>query len=151
MLTPVDIDNIVFKKSAFGGYDIKEVEAFLEKVRDDYDIIYKEHSELKDKNINLQEVVGYYKSIEDGISQTVTNAQGSADDIIRNAEKEAETIIKAAEVEAKKRIEQINVEIQRKESEFEDKKKQIQMYRIRIEAMIQAQVKILEDISNENI
>ena len=37
MLTPTEIDNKTFKKAAIGGYDVNDVEAFLEKVITDYE------------------------------------------------------------------------------------------------------------------
>ena len=40
MLTPIDIDNKVFKKAKLGGYDIKDVEDFLVLVMNDYEKLY---------------------------------------------------------------------------------------------------------------
>ena len=42
MLTPIDIDNKVFKKAKIGGYDIKDVEDFLVLVMSDYEKLYRE-------------------------------------------------------------------------------------------------------------
>ena len=49
MLTPVDIENKVFKKAKIGGYDIDDVEDFLEKIIDDYETLYKKANEAKDE------------------------------------------------------------------------------------------------------
>ena len=46
MLTPKDIENKVFKKSTFGGYEINEVENFLEEVIVDYEMLVKSNEEL---------------------------------------------------------------------------------------------------------
>ena len=70
MLTPVDVENKVFKKAKLGGYDINDVEDFLEKLIVDYEAVFKEVTELKDKCENLQESVKYYKSLEQGIEPT---------------------------------------------------------------------------------
>ena len=45
MLTPVDIENKVFKKAKIGGYDIDDVEDFLEKIIEDYETLYKKANE----------------------------------------------------------------------------------------------------------
>mgnify|MGYP001855096597 CR=1 FL=1 len=145
MLTPVDIDNKTFKKTKIGGYDIADVEDFLVKVMEDYEFLYKENSELKEKLYNIENSVSYYKSIEDGINKTVENAQSSADDIKAAAQKEAERIKQQAEADARNSLESLKMEIAKKEFELEEKKKQMQIYRIKVSSMLEAQLKILND------
>ena len=145
MLTPVDIDNKTFKKTKIGGYDIADVEDFLVKVMEDYEFLYKKNSELKEKLYNIENSVSYYKSIEDGINKTVENAQSSADDIKAAAQKEAERIKQQAEADARNSLESLKMEIAKKEFELEEKKKQMQIYRIKVSSMLEAQLKILND------
>lgn len=145
MLTPIDIDNKVFKKTKLGGYDVKDVENFLLIVMGDYEKLYKENAELRDKVNAMQESVSYYKSIEEGIKQTVENAQASADDIKETAKRDAESIIKEAEIDSKRKLEDLQKQIIRAEADFEDKKKQMQIYKIRVTSMLEAQLKILND------
>lgn len=145
MLTPVDIDNKTFKKVKFGGYDINDVEEFLVDVMNSYENLYKENSELKDKVAVMQESVSYYKSLEDGVSKTIENAQTAADEIRKATEKEAEIIKKEAKLEAKKEVEEIKEEIVKKQVELEEVKKQIQIYKIKVTSMLEAQLKILKE------
>ena len=49
MYTPIDLENINFKKTAF-GYDKDEVMEFVENIYKDFDKLYKENLTLKDKN-----------------------------------------------------------------------------------------------------
>lgn len=145
MLTPVDIDNKTFKKVKFGGYDINDVEEFLVDVMNSYETVYKENSELKDKITIMEESVSYYKSLEDGVSKTIENAQTAADEIRKAAEREAEVIKKEARLEAEKEIEEIKEEITKKQLELEEAKKQIQIYKIKVKSMLEAQLQILDD------
>ena len=145
MLTPVDIDNKTFKKVKFGGYDINDVEEFLVDVMNSYETLYKENSELKDKITIMQESVSYYKSLEDGVSKTIENAQTAADEIRKASEREAEVIKKEARLEAEKEIEEIKEEIVKKQIELEEAKKQIQIYKIKVTSMLEAQLKIIDD------
>ena len=145
MLTPIDIDNKVFKKAKIGGYDIKDVENFLLIVMGDYEKLYKENAELRDKVNAMQESVSYYKSIEEGLKQTVENAQASADDIKESAKRDAESIRKEAEVESKRNLEDLQKQILKAEAELEDKKKQMQIYKIRVSSMLQAQLNIINE------
>lgn len=145
MLTPIDIDNKVFKKTRIGGYDIKDVENFLLIIMGDYEKLYKENAELRDKVNTMQESVSYYKSLEEGIKQTVENAQASADDIKETAKRDAESIRKEAEVDSKRSLEDLQKQIIRAEADLEDKKKQMQIYKIRVTSMLEAQLKILNE------
>lgn len=158
MLTPVDIENKVFKKTKFSGYDINDVEDYLEKIIVDYEKLYKENLEMKDKMDNLQESVAYYKSLEVGIDQTVGNAQAEAESIKNDALNLADKIKKDAMkevVEYKKNeeerlalaLEDLKKQIMSKEVELEEVKKQMQIYKVKTVAMLEAQIKILnEDI-----
>ena len=145
MLTPNDIENKVFKKSKMKGYDIDDVEDFLEQLLADYEAIYKENAEIKDKFNAMQESISYYKSVEEGINKTIENAQSTADNMKEVAKREAETIKQEAEADARRHIEELNNEIRRKEELLEDKKKQMQIYRIRVSSMLEAQLKILNE------
>lgn len=151
MLTPLDIDNKTFKKSKLGGYDINDVEEFLVKVMDDYETLYKENAKLRDKTMAMQESVSYYKSIEDGVNKTIENAHETADSIKLAAQKEADAIIQKAELESKGKIDELKLQIARTEAELEEKKKQMQIYNIRVSSMLEAQLKILNEDNNENM
>lgn len=145
MLTPIDIENKVFKKAKFGGYDISDVEDFLESLIVDYENLYKENSELKDKINAIQESVSYYKSIEEGINQTVENAQSMADEIMNKASKEADLVRKEVELATRENLNKLNEEIRAKVYELEEKKKQMQIYKIKVSSMLEAQLKILNE------
>lgn len=145
MLTPNDIENKVFKKSKMKGYDIDDVEDFLEQLLADYESLYKENAEIKDKFNAMQESISYYKSVEEGINKTIENAQSTADNMKEVAKREAETIKQEAEADARRHIEELNNEIRRKEELLEDKKKQMQIYCIRVSSMLEAQLKILNE------
>lgn len=156
MLTPADIENKVFKKVKFNGYDINDVEDYLEKIIVDYEKLFKENLEMKDKMHNLEESVAYYKSIEIGIDQTVGNAQIEADNIKEEATNIADKIKKDAmkEVEEYKKsqeekfalnLEDVKKQIMAKEVELEELKKQMQIYKVKTVAMLEAQIKILKE------
>ena len=145
MLTPIDIDNKSFKKAKIGGYDINDVEDFLVKVMEDYETLYKENAELKDKTSAMQESVSYYKSLEEGVNKSIENAYSEADKLKQEAEQQAELIKKEAELNAKQNLEELKVEILKKEAELEEKKKQLQIYKIKVSSMLEAQLKILNE------
>ena len=60
-------------------------------------------------------------------------------------EREAERIKQQAEADARNSLESLKMEIAKKEFELEEKKKQMQIYRIKVSSMLEAQLKILND------
>lgn len=145
MLTPIDIDNKVFKKAKIGGYDIKDVEDFLVLVMSDYEKLYKENNELRGRVQTLQDSVDHYSSLEAGIDKTVENAQTEADSIKLEAQKQAETIKSSAELDSKQRLEDLQRQIIKAEVDIETKKNQMRIYKIKVQSMLEAQLKILND------
>ena len=59
MLTPVEMQGKSFKSGGL-GYDKKDVEAFFSTVKKDYETLYRENMELKDKVAVLNEGIQYY-------------------------------------------------------------------------------------------
>lgn len=102
MLTPLDIHNKEFKKG-LRGYDIDEVDEFLDEVIKDFEGLYKENLELKEKLQKQQDKITQYKEMEETLQNTMVMVQKMAEEASRNAEKEAELII----WEARKKSEQI--------------------------------------------
>lgn len=145
MLTAENIENKVFKKVKLGGYDINDVEEFLEQVIVDFETLTKENTELKDKCENLQESVKYYKSVEAGIEQTLSNANVEADRIKEMALEEASAIRERKEQEYKNRMGELDLEIKKKEFALEETKKEMQIYKIKVKSMLEAQLKILDE------
>ena len=145
MLTPADIENKVFKKAKLGGYDINDVEDFLEKLIVDYEALFKEITELKDKCENLQESVKYYKSLEQGIEQSINNAKDEAERIKGQALIESQELRERKEKEFKARLAEMDLEIKKQEYDLEEKKKEMQIYRIKVKSMLEAQMKILDE------
>ena len=102
MLTPLDIHNKEFKKS-LRGYEINEVDDFLDEVIKDFESLYKENLDLKEQRQVQKDNLNRYKDMEDTLQSTMFLAQKMAEEAKRNAEKEAELII----WEARKKAEQI--------------------------------------------
>lgn len=117
MLTPVDIENKIFKKVKIGGYDINEVEDFLEEIIVDYESLYKENFDLKDKLEKSEETENYYNTLERGVSKTIENSQKAAEDIKDKAESDAEKIKSDAEFEASRIVDDAKIEAERIKSD----------------------------------
>ena len=49
MITPLDIENKKFTKQMVNGYNVDEVDEFLDQIMQDYETNYKEVNTLKNK------------------------------------------------------------------------------------------------------
>ena len=149
MLTPLDIENKKFAKQKIGGYNCGEVDDFLDELTDEYEKLYKENIALKTNQEELSNNVGEYKNIETTLQNTLIIAQKTADEIQEVAKKQAEQIIKDAEMTAKSTIDEINAQILLKQKELEDMKRQLDVYKAKMESLLISQLEILKDINQD--
>lgn len=146
MITPLDIEKSVLKKSKLGGYEKHSVDEFLDRLGKDYETLYKENIELKDKMSVLNDAITQYKSMEDTLRETLITAQTSADDIKKNANEKADNIIKQAELNSSKIIEEANKSVIEIKSEYETLKKEMEIYKSKLSVLINSQLKTLDEL-----
>lgn len=143
MYTPIELENINFKKAAF-GFDKDEVMEFVETIYKDYDKLYKENLTLKDKNNMLSDAIREYKSMEDALRDTVVTAHSISDEIKKNAHKEAENIVREASVQKDEMIAKANVELDAIKNQIAALKQEFNIYKSKVRSLIQSQIEILE-------
>ena len=78
MLTPQEVAEHGFSKSRMGGYNMKEVDDFLDELTADFSELYKENSVLKGKIKVLAEKISEYRETEDAMRTTLLTAQKMA-------------------------------------------------------------------------
>lgn len=150
MITPLDIENKKFAKQMMNGYSVDEVDDFLDQLSVDYAKNYKELSEVKDKLEELTTSLEHYQNIEATLQSTLVMAQSTAEEVKSVARQQAEQIINEANMNAQNRLNEINQEINLKRAELEDAKKQFDIYKAKMEALLISQLEILKDVNNED-
>ena len=148
MITPLDIENKKFAKQMMNGYNVDEVDDFLDELTIEYSKLYKENNELKENQSNLNTDVEKYKNLEATLQNTLVIAQKTADEITAVAKEQAEQIVKEAELKAKASVEELNTQILLKQKELEEVKKQFDVYKAKMESLLISQLELLKD-SNE--
>ena len=149
MLTPLDIENKKFGKQVMNGYNVNEVDDFLDELTLEYGKLYKENTELKNQKEELDSNVGKYKNIESTLQNTLVMAQKTADEITLVAKQQAEQIVKEAEYTAKNSVEELNSQILKKQKKWEDLKKQFDVYKAKMESLLISQLELLKDIKED--
>lgn len=149
MITPLDIENKKFSKQMVNGYNVDEVDEFLDELTTDYEKLYKENKELKANAEELHNDVGQYKNIETTLQNTLVIAQKTADEVQNVAKQQAEQIIKDAEYQAKTKIDELNTQVMIKEKEIDELKKQFSVYKAKMESLLISQLELIKDMSEE--
>ncbi len=103
-ISPISIKKQEFNTS-FRGYDKEEVQAFLEKLADEFETVQKEndslHKELENANVKLVE----FRRIEKNLQDTLLRAQESSSKAIESTKKQTSLMIKEAEIKASQILE----------------------------------------------
>lgn len=149
MITPLDIENKKFSKQMMNGYNVDEVDDFLDELSVDYSKNYKDVTELKTKVEELNKSLVQYKSIEETLQNTLVMAQSTADDVRNVAKQQAEQIINEAKANAKKEVDNLEQEIKLKQKELDDVKKQFDIYKAKMESLLISQLELLKDIKED--
>jgi len=117
-MTPLDIRNKTFRKG-IRGYQCEEVERFLEKVSQEFEVAYTENFELRERTNRLETEISHYREIENTLQQTLVLALKTAEEVKVAARQEAGLILREAEhekmskvSEAQEKREEIQEEIQ---------------------------------------
>ncbi|PKL51445.1 MAG: arabinan synthesis protein [Nitrospira bacterium HGW-Nitrospira-1] len=98
-ITPLDIQQKQFPMK-FRGFDVEEVYAFLEVIREEMEELLRENAKLKETIQRTENQNREYKNMETTLRETLMTAQQMVEDYKTNARKEAELLLKEAELRA---------------------------------------------------
>jgi len=152
MLTSSEIREKQFKNGI--GYDKKDVEQFLHDISNDFEALYKENSNLKNKAQELDDNLGYYKTIEKTLQKALMLAEKTAQDTRATAFREADAI----EMEAKAKANMI-LSVSRKQLEVLEHKtinlmQQYDLFKAHFEGLLHSEIELLNSksfsINSEN-
>ncbi len=148
MLTPLDIENKRFSKT-IKGYNVDEVDDFLDQLTEDYEKLYRENADLRNQIEEGKKDLEHYKAVEHTLQNTLVMAQSTADDIKSNAQNRADQIIRDAQSEAKRATESITKEEFDIRKRTEELKRQFGVYKAKMEALLISQLELLKDNKSE--
>ena len=149
-VTAMDITNKEFKKG-FRGYDIDEVDEFLDKIAEDYEVLYKENSSLKEKMGAMEENLNHSVRMEETIQNTLILAQNAAEQSKKAAQKEADMIIKNANETAQKILDKAHNDVVKINDDFEKTKQDFTIFRTKFKNFMHSQVEMFQNMENDFI
>mgnify|MGYP005838029139 CR=1 FL=1 len=98
-ITPLDIQQKQFPMR-FRGFDVEEVYAFLEVIREEMEDLLRENASLKEQLYRAENQIKEYRDMETTLRETLMTAQQMVEEYKTNARKEAELLIREAELKA---------------------------------------------------
>ena len=109
-ITPLDIQQKQFPMK-FRGFDVEEVYAFLEVIREEMEELLRENANLKENVQRADVQVREFKDMETTLRETLMTAQQMVEDYKMNARKEAELLIREAELRADNMIKEAHEKV----------------------------------------
>ena len=145
MIAPIDIENKEFKK-VLRGYREEEVDEFLDLVKEDYEKLYRDNSDLKEKVRLYQDQMNKYENIEQTLNATLITAQSAASDICNAANKKSKITVEEAELKARQIREQAHNDVIEVRQEYASIVKEFKLFREKFKLLLRDEIKSIDEI-----
>lgn len=142
-LTPLDIQQQQFKVK-FRGFDIQEVDNFLEQMTSGFEALQNENIMLQEQISKLEAEMKGFKGREDTFKQALANSQKVMEQMKENARKSAELILSSAEVKAEKLLNKAHNRLAQLHEDTAELKRQRIQIEIQIRSIIETHTKLLD-------
>ena len=136
-----------FKKS-LRGYNVKEVNAFINEVIRQVEKMVNEDNRKQQIIDNLNKEILKHKRMEETLNKSILMAQETSEQMKKMARIESENIINDAKKNANKIINDALNRAQKIESESAILKKNISIFKNRLKNIIEQQLQIVDDIDD---
>ncbi len=104
-ITPMDIRQQQFTVKMFRGFDVQEVDTFLEDLAGDFETLLKENALLKEQLQALEERTRGLEDRERVLQETLVTTQKVVEDMKENARREATLTVREAELKGERMVE----------------------------------------------
>lgn len=149
-LTPIDIENKEFRKGV-RGYSTDEVDEFLQNVSKEFEVVFSENFELREKLQRTEAELKQYRQLESTLQQTLVLAQQTAEEVKHAARHEAELLLKEAEQEKVKRMGEAQRKLEHINEEIEELQKRREMIRTQLKSFLRAQLDLADAFEQDRV
>lgn len=141
MLTPIDVQAKTFKSGM--GYSKADVDTFLASLYADYEALYRENMELKNKMALLNESLSRYKDIEKSLQKALVLAETTSEETIASAKTNAAVIEQEARVKADAIVADARQEVENLRATTVELIQKYESYKAQYKALATAQIEML--------
>ena len=143
------------------GYDPDEVNAFLDKIINQVEVMVSEMKEkdikisklqsLEVENQSLKEKLAQYERMESTLNKTIIMAQKTSEQVKLAAHQESETLIEDAKNNANRIVNEALLRAEKTEEEAALLRRNIKIFKKRIKDIIEAQLEVVREIYHVEI
>ena len=151
MLTPQEVAEHGFSKAHVGGYNMKEVDDFLDQVTEDYGQLYKECAVLKGKIKVLAEKISEYRETEEAMRSTLLSAQKMAKTMVAEAEEEKKQRIADAEKLGLQRKAEVEREVAEAEGKLAAAQASTQQFINQVRELVRREAEFLDKLRSYKV
>ncbi len=130
------------------GYDINEVNRFVDIVIRKLESLNKENNSYKEQLSELEKKLSSSQNIDEKLSSAILAAEEAAEKMKRLAKEESTMMIEDAKRNANAIIHEALVEAEKTQNETAYLKKNITVYKNRVKSLLQAQLEIADDLDS---
>ena len=142
-ITPLEIQQRQFTVK-FRGFDIEEVDIFLEQVAVAFESLQSENEKLHTDICRFQMDAKGYREREETFKRAILNSQQVVEQMRENAHKSAELIVADAEVKAEKILNRAHNRLSQLHEDIAELKRQRIQIEAQIRAIVETHVRLLE-------
>ena len=142
-ITPLDIQQKQFPMK-FRGFDVEEVYAFLEVVREEMEDILRENASLKEAVQRAESQIREFKDMESTLRETLITAQNMVEDYKTNARKEAELLVREAEIRTETMLRDAQEKVIKIHEDIVDLKGIRRHFKEELKRLIEGHLKMIE-------
>jgi cell division initiation protein len=147
-LSSSDIQNKQFRVR-FRGFDVQEVDIFLEEMAYQYETLQAEIKGLKISIKQLEEENNSFREREETLKGTMIQSRKIMEQMKENAHKSADNIIAAAEIKAEQTLSNAHNRLSQLHSDISELKQQRMQIEIQLQSMLEGHIKLLEHAKKE--
>jgi len=142
-LTPLDIQQQQFKV-AFRGFDVREVDTFLEEMADAVEALQRDGKRQAEEIQRLREEIQGFTKREETFKQAMLNSQKVLEQMKDNARKNGELVVADAEVKAERILNRAHNRLAQLHEDIAELKRQRMQIEVQIRSTLEAHTKLLE-------
>ncbi len=135
-ITPLDIQQQQFRVR-FRGFDMVEVDNFLDLVAGEFEELLKENNQLKEEDRRKLAKISELESVQKEVRDALISAQRIVEQMKNNAMKEGELILDEAKVNARKIIDNAQTQAIQIEGEISQLRKQRAQFESSLRATVE--------------
>ncbi len=142
-ITPLDIQQKQFS-TKFRGFDIEEVDSFLELIREEMEELLRENANLREEARRFERQLKEYKNMETTLKDTLVSTQQMVEEYKNTAQKDAELIKKEAELKAETIVKEAQEKVVKIHEDITDLKGIRRHFKEELKRLIESHLSMLE-------